>query len=293
MKVAVVAPIAAGVTADPVWMVEFARHLEACGFESIIMAEHTVLVTEYTSVYPYDASGRVDVAPDCPVPDPLDMLAFLAGQTTRLGLATGVLVLPNHQPVMLAKRAATIDVLSGGRLRLCVGIGWLREEIEACGADFDSRGRRADEQIEVLRALWDNHPGGASHHSEFYDFDSAMSYPKPVAPSGVPIHIGGHSRLAARRAGRLGDGFQPLGVSGSELATLVEVMRVSAEDAGRDPDSLELSLGHLVTKVDADRAGRLAEVGADRLVLGMPPVTDLSEAKDLLSACAQRLALSP
>ncbi|KAA0108634.1 LLM class F420-dependent oxidoreductase [Mycolicibacterium sp. P1-5] len=292
MKVAVVAPIAAGVTADPAWMVEFARHLEACGFESIIMAEHTVLVTEYTSVYPYDASGRVDVAPECPVPDPLDMVAFLAGQTTTLGLATGVLVLPNHQPVMLAKRAATVDVLSRGRLRLCVGVGWLREEIEACGADFDSRGRRADEQIEVLRALWGDDPGGASHHGEFYDFDRAMSYPKPVAATGVPIHIGGHSRLAARRAGRLGDGFQPLGVSGSELATLVEVMRVAAEDAGRDPDSLELSLGHLVTKVDADRAGRLAEVGADRLVLGMPAVTDLSEAKDLLSACAQRLGLS-
>ncbi len=293
MKVAVVAPIGAGVTADPVWMSEFARHLEACGFESIIMAEHTVLVTRYTSVYPYDPSGRVEVAPECPVPDPLELLGFLAGQTTTLGLATGVLVLPNHHPVMLAKRAATIDVLSGGRLRLCVGVGWLREEIEACGAEFDSRGRRADEQIHILRSLWADNPDGVCHHGEFYDFDNAMAYPKPVAAQGVPIHIGGHSRFAARRAGRLGDGFQPLGVGGGELATLVEVMRVAAEDAGRDPDSLELSLGHLVTKVDADRAGRLAEVGAHRLVLGMPSVTDLNEAKDMLSACAQRLGLQP
>ncbi|MBI3690454.1 MAG: LLM class F420-dependent oxidoreductase [Mycolicibacterium aromaticivorans] len=272
MKFAVVAPIAAGVTGDPVWMTEFARHLEACGFESIIMAEHTVLVTQYTSVYPYDPSGRVDVAPECPVPDPLET---------------------NHHPVMLAKRAATVDVLAGGRLRLCVGVGWLREEIEACGAGFTSRGRRADEQIEVLRALWADNPGGVSHHGEFYDFDHAMSYPKPVAAEGIPIHIGGHSRLAARRAGRLGDGFQPLGVGGAELATLVEVMRLAAEDAGRDPASLELSLGHLVTKVDADRAGRLAEVGAGRLVLGMPAVTEIDEAKDLLSACAQRLGLRP
>ena len=273
-------------------MSEFARHLEACGFESIILAEHTVLMTQYTSVYPYDPSGRVEVAADCPVPDPLEMLAFLAGRTTTLGLATGVLVLPNHHPVMLAKRAATIDVLSGGgRLRLSVGVGWLREEIEACGADFDSRGRRADEQIHVLRALWAENPGGVSHHGEFYDFDNAMCYPKPVTAQGVPIHIGGHSRFAARRAGRLGDGFQPLGVAGSELATLVEVMRVSAEEAGRDPDSLELSLGHLVTKVDAERAGRLAEMGADRLVLGMPSVTDINEAKDMLSACSQRLGL--
>ena len=274
-------------------MSEFARHLEACGFESIVMPEHTVLVTRYTSVYPYDPSGRVGVVPECPVPDPLELLGFLAGHTTTLGLATGVLVLPNHHPVMLAKRAATIDMLSGGRLRLCVGVGWLREEIEACGADFDSRGRRADEQIHILRSLWADNPDGVSHHGEFYDFDNAMSYPKPFAAQGVPIHIGGHSRFAARRAGRLSDGFQPLGVGGGELATLVEVMRVAAEDAGRDPDSLELSLSHLVTKVDADRAGRLAEVGADRLVLGMPSVTDLNEAKDMLSACAQRLGLQP
>jgi probable F420-dependent oxidoreductase len=293
VKFAVVAPVAAGVTADPVWMVEFARHLEACGFESIIAVEHTVLVTQYSSVYPYDPSGRVELTPHGPVPDPLDLLAFLAGQTTTLGLATGVLVLPNHHPVVLAKRAATVDALSGGRLRLSVGVGWLREEIEACGSDFDSRGRRADEQIHVLRALWADNPDGVSHHGEFFDFDHAMSYPKPVAAQGVPIHIGGHSRFAARRAGRLGDGFQPLGVAGGELATLIEVMRVAAEEAGRDPDTLELSLGHLVTRVDADRAGRLAEVGAQRLVLAMPSVSDVNEAKDMLSACAQRLGLQP
>ncbi|WP_133060188.1 LLM class flavin-dependent oxidoreductase, partial [Mycolicibacterium wolinskyi] len=140
MKYAVVAPVAAGVTADPVWMSTFARHTEACGFESIVVVEHTVLMAEYSSVYPYDTSGRVELSADCPVPDPLDLLAFLAGQTTRLGLATGVLVLPNHHPVVLAKRAATVDALSGGRLRLAVGTGWLKEEIEACGAAFASRG---------------------------------------------------------------------------------------------------------------------------------------------------------
>lgn len=289
VKVAVVAPVAAGVTADPAWMAAFACHLEDCGFESIVAVEHTVLMARYDSVYPYDRSGRVELAADCPVPDPLDLLAFLAGQTTTLGLATGVLVLPNHHPVVLAKRAATVDALSGGRLRLCVGVGWLREEITACGADFDSRGRRADEQIAVLRALWAGDADGVTHHGEFFDFDHATSYPKPVGA--MPIHIGGHSRAAARRAGRIGDGFQPLGVAGEGLDDLVSVMRAAAEDAGRDPDRLELSLGHLVTKVDADRAGRLAEAGADRLVLAMPSLTDIEEAKDALSACAQRLGL--
>ncbi|MGV0789277.1 LLM class F420-dependent oxidoreductase [Mycolicibacterium sp. XJ2] len=289
MKYAVVAPVAAGVTADPAFMAAFATHLEACGFESLVVVEHTVLMSEYTSVYPYDESGRVELPADCGVPDPLDLLAFLAGHTRRLGLATGVLVLPNHHPVVLAKRVATVDVLSGGRLRLCVGTGWLKEEIEACGADFGSRGRRADEQLAVLRLLWEDRPDGADFHGEFFDFDNAMCYPKPV--SHIPIHIGGHSRPAARRAGRFGDGFQPLGVGGAELAGLVSLMREEAERCGRDPDALELSLGHLVTKIDSERAAKLEALGADRLILAMPPIADIDEARDALSACAQRLGL--
>ncbi|TVS88920.1 LLM class F420-dependent oxidoreductase [Mycobacterium helveticum] len=292
MKVSVVAPVADGVTADPGWMASFAEHLESCGFESIVVVEHTVLLTRYESVYPYDSSGRVGLAADCPIPDPLDLLAFLAGHTSRLGLATGVLVLPNHHPVVLAKRAATVDALSGGRLRLCVGVGWLKEELEACGTDFDGRGRRADEQLAVLRALWADEPRGASFHGEFFDFDDVMCYPKPVAAQRLPVHVGGHSRAAARRAGRLGDGFQPLGVSGRELASLLAVMREEASSAGRDPAGLEVSLGHLVTKIDAERAGALADQGADRLVLAMPPTADIEQARDLLSACAQRLSLA-
>ena len=292
MRFAVIAPVTAGVTTDAAWMGAFARHVEACGFESIVVVEHTVLMARYASIYPYDESGRVELAADCPVPDPLDLLAFLAGQTERLGLATGVLVLPNHHPVVLAKRAATVDALSGGRLRLTVGMGWMKEEIEACGAAFDSRGRRADEQIAVMRALWDDLPNGAGFHGEFFEFDHAMCYPKPVAGSRLPIHVGGHSRAAARRAGRLGDGFQPLGVVGRDLAALISLMRDEANRLGRDPDSLELSLGHLVTRIDPDRAQKLASLGADRAVLAMPPVTDIEEAKDILSACAQRLALT-
>ncbi|BBY83642.1 LLM class F420-dependent oxidoreductase [Mycolicibacterium pulveris] len=291
MRFAVVAPVAAGVTADPEYMSAFAQHLEACGFESLVVVEHTVLMSQYTSVYPYDRSGRVELPADCVVPDPLDLLAFLAGRTERLGLATGVLVLPNHHPVVLANRVATLDALSGGRVRLCVGVGWLKEEIQACGTDFASRGRRADEQIQVLRLLWQDRPEGANFHGEFFDFDHAMCYPKPVGP--VPITIGGHSVAAARRAGRFGDGFQPLGVSGAELAELVDVMRTTAQEHGRDPDALELSLGHSVSKIDRDRADKLGALGADRVVLAMPPVADIDEARDVVSACAQRLGLAP
>ncbi|MDA3630521.1 LLM class F420-dependent oxidoreductase [Saccharopolyspora sp. WRP15-2] len=291
MKYAVIAPVSAGVTARPEWIGGYAEHLEACGFESLVAVEHAVVVSRYSSTYPYASSGKMELADDLDIPDPLELLCFLAARTTRLKLATGVLVLPNHHPVVLAKRLATIDALSGGRLRLCVGMGWMKEEIEACGADFATRGRRADEQIDVLRALWaDSSPDGVDHHGEFFDFDGAMSYPKPVGGN-IEIHIGGHSVAAARRAGRRGDGLQPLGVAGEELAKLVDVMRSEAEAAGRDPDALELSLGHAVSRITPEKAESLAERGAHRIVLQPTPTADLEEAKDELSACAERLGL--
>ncbi|MFB4306564.1 LLM class F420-dependent oxidoreductase [Actinomadura sp. GTD37] len=293
MKYAVLLPVAAGVTADPSWIGAYVRHAEACGFESVGAVEHAVVASAYSSVYPYDTSGKMELADDLDIPDPLDLLAFLAGQTSRIGLATGVLVLPNHHPVVLAKRLATIDALSGGRLRLVVGMGWMREEVEACGADFDSRGRRADEQLQVLRELWaDTAPEGATHDGEFFQFKGAMSYPKPVQAGGVPIHVGGHTKAAARRAGRYGDGLQPLGVAGDELKALVALMREEAEKSDRDPDALELTLGHSLAAVTPEKAGKLGALGAGRLVLRGNPTTDLNEARDELSACAERLGLS-
>jgi probable F420-dependent oxidoreductase len=290
MRYDVIAPAAAGTTADPVWMAAFAQHVEACGFDGLVVVEHSVVVRDYDSAYPYDPSGRMEIAPGCDLPDPLDLLAFLAGTTTRIDLATGVLVLPNHHPVVLAKRAATVDALSGGRLRLCVGMGWMKEELEACGVDFASRGRRGDEQIEVLRALWEGDDTGVDHDGEFFSFRRAVSYPKPAHR--IPVHIGGHSLAAARRAGRLGDGLQPLGVAGDALRELVETMRRAAETAGRDPEALELTLGHLVGRITPEKAESLTRLGATRVVLAAAPVPDLAQAKDELSACAARLGLT-
>jgi len=283
----VIAPTAAGTTADPDWITEWALHAEACGFDGVVAVEHAVVFTDYESRYPYDASGRMDLPEDVDIPDPLVLLTFLASSTTTLGLATGVLVLPDHHPVVLAKRLATLSRLSNGRLRVCVGMGWMREEVEACGVDFDTRGRRADEQLEVLGKLWADGP--ADHDGEFFRFAGALSYPTPHSP--VPVHVGGHTKAAARRAGRFGAGLQPLGVAGDDLARLVTLMRDEASLAGRDPEALELTLGHLVTRVDADRAGRLAAHGAVRLVLAASDTADLEQAKDELSACAERLGL--
>lgn len=284
---AVIAPATTGVAADPGWISAYARHVEACGFESIVVVEHTVIVKGHGSTYPYDPSGRMGIADDCDVPDPLQLLGFLSAVTSTLGLATGALVLPNHHPVVLAKRAATLDRLSGGRLRLCVGMGWLREEVEACGAPFEARGRRADEQIAVLRKLWSGEP--ADHDGEFFSFSGAIS--RPVAARPIPLHIGGHTVAAARRAGRLGDGLQPIGVAPDELRRLVDVMHREAESVGRDPAGLELSLGHLVARIDPDRAEKLAALGATRVVLDPAPTTYLEAAMDEVSACAERLGL--
>ena len=271
MRYDVIAPTAAGTTAEPDWITEWALHAEACGFDGVVAVEHAVVFADYESRYPYDASGRMDLPEDVDIPDPLVLLTFLAGSTTTLGLATGVLVLPDHHPVVLAKRLATLSRLSNGRLRVCVGMGWMREEVEACGVDFDTRGRRADEQLEVLGKLWADGP--ADHDGEFFRFAGALSYPKPHSP--VPVHVGGHTKAAARRAGRFGAGLQPLGVAGDDLARLVMLMRDEASLAGRDPEALELTLGHLVTRVDADRAGRLAAHGAVRLVLAASDTADL------------------
>jgi probable F420-dependent oxidoreductase len=292
VKMAVLPPVRAGVCADPHWLVDFARHAEACGFESIVTVEHAVVVSGYTSRYPYAESGRMPLPDDCAVPDPLDTLAFLAGATTTLGLSTGVVVLPLHHPVVLAKRLATIDVLSGGRLRLCVGLGWMREEIEACGVDFDTRGRRADEQVAVMRALWaPSGPEGASFQGEFFGFHNAHSNPKPVRSSGIPVHIGGSTPASIRRAARLGDGWHPLGLSGDALTDALAVLHRETAAARRDPADVEVTLTALASSTTAETVEKVSKWGVGRLVVTCVR-PDLGQAKDELSAVAERVGLS-
>ncbi len=203
-------------------------------------------------------------------------------------LATGIVVLPEHHPVQLAKRLATIDVLSGGRMRLGIGVGWMREELEAVGVDFDTRGARTDETIAAMRALWRDDE--ASFDGRFFSFERAISRPRPVQPAGVPIHIGGHSKAAARRAGRMGDGFQPLGLDDDTLVERLELMRATAIDAGRDPDAIELSLGGLLDLVGPDQVAQAADRGAVRMVISTRE-GDLATVKDQMSAFADRVGL--
>ena len=293
MKIAVMPPARPGVCADPGWVRQAAGHAEACGFESFVAIEHPLVVSSYSSRYPYAESGRMPLPDDCPIPDPLELLAFVAGATTTLGLCTGVLVLPAHQPVVLAKRLATLDVLSGGRLRLCIGLGWMREELEACGTDFDSRGRRADETIDAMRALWSAPDGtGAAFDGEFVRFTDAHSRPRPVNPGGVPIHVGGSTRASMRRAASRGEGWQPLGISGDELRRAIAEMRAMVVEAGRDPTGFEITISALARDIDPPRIEKLAGIGVDRVIASLvEPGVD--EARGELSALAERIGLRP
>ena len=289
MRFGVLPPYRAGVTADPDWMTTFAVGAEQLGYDSLYTVEHVVVPTVYDENYPYSESGRMPLPADCPIPDPLDLLAFLAGRTERILLGTGVVVGPHHHPLILAKRLATIDRLSGGRMLLGVGVGWMREELESTGVDFSTRGRRLDEILAAMRAVWADDVSGFD--GEFFSFTDVRSEPRPVQAGGVPIHIGGHSEAAARRAGRYGDGFHPLGLDDDELVARWALARRTAEDAGRDPDALELCTTLFVGSVDEAAVDHAASLGVSRIVCSTASA-DWSRLSDELAATADRVGLS-
>lgn len=278
MKFGVIPPYGSAPIESPDYAVAFARMVEELGFESLWTVEHHVMPVDYESVYPYDASGRTPFTPHVPQPDPLIWLSFVAAATTRLRLATGILILPQHNPVVLAKSAASLDRLSGGRLLLGIGVGWTREEALAVGTGWQDRGERCDEYIEAMRALWRDPV--SSYRGKSVSFTNVVSQPKPLQPGGVPILIGGHSARAARRAGELGDGFVPLGASAEQLVELREIVARSARARGRDPDSIELTTT-LPAKLAAIEA--YADVGVDRVIIASPQ-PDLEKARARLGA---------
>ena len=265
---------------------EFAVHAEAVGFDRIWVPDHVVLPVRYTSTYPYQpAATDVGFEPypfeDAPFPEPLTALAYLAGATTRIRLAAGVVILPERNPVLFAKQLATLDALSAGRLALGVGIGWLREEYAALGVPWARRGKRTDEYIEAMRRLW--RPGPAEYHGAFVDFDEIRCDPKPVQPQGVPLIVGGHSSAAAVRAGRLGDGFLPSPYGGQgDIAPLVAEMQAAAHECGRDPAEVPVYTG---CAPDLAAVEREAELGRGGVFIAVFP-TDLDSGRRWLDQVA-------
>ncbi len=249
---------------DPAKAVELVQAAEAAGFESAWTVEHTVVPAGYASAYPYSADGRMAGGAEAlSLPDPLIWLAYVAAATRRIKLATGILILPQHNPVVIAKQVATLDHLSSGRMLLGIGVGWLKEEFDVLGASFDERGERTDEYVRVLRALWQQER--PSFHGETVNFDGAYCRPQPVNGT-VPVIIGGHSTAAARRAGRLGDGFFP--ARGTPEA-LINLARRTATDCERDPHALEITLS---VPASLDEIPRLAALGVSRVLVPVTPM---------------------
>ena len=231
---------------EPDRAVAMACAAEAAGFESLWCPEHVVVaVGDHVTPYRGSPDGRMDrLWRRGGIPDPIVWLAFVAAATSTIKLGTNVAVLPEHQPAVFAKSVATLDVLSNGRVQLGIGVGELPEEYAAVGMDFANRGRRMDEYIEAMRALWEQEV--ATYHGTFVSFDAVRCDPSPVRGT-VPLHIGGASPAAIRRAARLGDGYFPW--VGPELdlhatlATVIPAVRKEAERCGRDPSSIEMTVG--------------------------------------------------
>jgi probable F420-dependent oxidoreductase len=253
-----------GKFSDPVLLGHLATTAERCGFESLWSVEHVAVPVKHLP-YPGSKDGSMPGGDDVAIPDPLIPLAYVAAVTKTIKLATGILILPQRHPIYTAKEVATVDVLSGGRVILGIGSGWMKEEFEALGIDFHHRGAMTDEAIQALRALWKD--GTASFEGKHFRFGPLHSNPKPVKRN-VPIHVGGHSTAAARRAGRYGDGFFPTVMNPEKLRELFATVRSEAQKAGRNSDAIEFSC--LTRSIKPDDLKMLADMGVSRVVVNPP-----------------------
>ena len=257
-----------GPFSQPELLAHLAVTAEKCGVESLWTVEHVVIPQGYQSPYPYSKSGKIPGGEDVAIPDPLLPLSYVAAITSKVKLSTGVMILPQRNPLYVAKEMATLDLLSHGRTILGIGSGWLKEEFDALGLDFHQRGARTDEAVAAMRALW--REDTASFHGKHFDFHDLKSFPKPVQSGGVPIHVGGHSPAAARRAGRMGDGFFPALGEADQLKPLFEIMREAAREAGRDLGAIELSCAG---RASVETIKPLLDIGISRVVIA-PPAFD-------------------
>ncbi len=245
----------------------FATRADAFGYHSLWMPEHVAFPVGFQSRYPYTPDGSFPGDIDLDTPEPISVLNYAAALTSRIKLGTSIVILPLHHPLYIGKQLATLDVVSGGRAILGIGSGWLKEEFDALGIDFKTRGSRTNEAIEALRAVWRDNP--SSYHGRHFNFGPVKSFPKPVKGD-IPIMIGGHSPANARRAARLGDGLMP----GSTIDLAAEAYAMMKEECariGRNPAEIEFACAaekevwmggwHKL----ADSARRARDIGAVRI----------------------------
>lgn len=242
---------------------EIAVMAEELGFDTIYVPEHLAFPVELQSTYPYSADGLPSLGPDTPCFDPFALLGFLAACTRTVRLATNVCIVPLRHPLFLLRSLNTIDRLSGGRVTLGAGVGWLEDEFRWVGKPFGDRGRRTDAAIGILRRAWAG--GVVEHRDEHFDFGPLVSRPTPLRAGGIPIHVGGASPAALRRAGRLGDGWLEIGsASLDEVLAKLAVVRAARADAGREHLPFEVTTKVMFAS-DPSALARAEEAGITRI----------------------------
>jgi probable F420-dependent oxidoreductase len=266
-----------GANVQPDQLAAAARAAEDAGFDSVWAGEHVILPDPQVPPSP--------MAPQDPALDPLLALAWAASATSDIKLATGIIILPQRNPVVLAKQVESLDVLSGGRVLFGVGVGYLEPEFRAIGANFGRRGAVTDEFLDAIQTLWyDEHP---AVHGEFTSFDGVDAHPRPLQ-SPIPLVIGGHSPGAFRRAVQRGDGWYGFALDEENVAACLTRLRAAtdegAREAGRPP--LEISVTPR-GRLTADRVARFAELGVDRLVVMPRPGADADGIRSTIDEAAE------
>lgn len=251
-------------------IVEIAKVAEEAGIESLWTFEHVMVPMEYQSRYPYTANGRMDVVPETVMVDPLIGLAAVAAATSRIRLGTGVNILPQTNPLLLAKQAASLDFLSEGRLMLGLGIGWLEEEYDAMGVPFKERGKRNDDYLEAMRKVWSGDV--VEHESEYLSWHGFKSHPLPVQDP-LPIVIGGSRGKAFERLARYAQGWYAPRPVDEDLPAMMKRMRSTCESYGRDPSDIEVSTMWIPQNAPHTME-EYRDIGIDRLIV---PIYALAE----------------
>jgi len=268
---------------NPRSWIEVSEEADRLGFESVWIPEHLV-VPQRASGSPHAGSDHPPVPSNVPIFDVFVYLGHIAARTTDIRLGTDVYNIGLRHPFVTARATTTLDFLSGGRVSLGIGASWLREEWEAVGLDFDRRGRRVDEAIDVCRKLWTDEV--VEHHGEFFDFAALAFEPKPVQVGGPPLHIGGDGAAALRRAATVGAGWMPMNHTVDELGRSLTRLQELASLAGRS-EAVEVTLHGDVAS--ADDVARYADAGVTRLIVR--PWRRSSEAIDAVNRFADVVRL--
>ena len=249
----------------PEHMAKTAQRAEALGFESVWIPEHLVFPTQITSRYPYSADGVPPINPATPLLDSFVLLAQIAALTSRIRLGTNIFILPLRHPLTTARTAMTLDLISNGRLTLGVGAGWLKEEFQAVGLDFQTRGGRMRECVRALKVLWT--APEPEFHGRYFSFGPVKFEPKPVQKPHPPIVFGGETHAALKRAAALGDGWYGVGHTPETAAVQVTRLRALLAEAGRGDVPFENTVSCSTPSLTRDDLQRYTDAGVDRIVV--------------------------